>query len=173
MKQCAVCNTEFQQFQTTQRVCSPVCALELVKTKAAKKRATETRAMRKAFNEKDRGYQLKQAQAIFNSFIRARDVGQGCISCGIKTGKFDAGHFISVGHGGNSTRFEEMNCHSQCVQCNSYKSGNVALYRVNLIKKIGLKNVEQLESTESPAKLSIDDIIEIKLKYKAKLKALQ
>ena len=172
-KACSICKVDFDQYQSTQVVCSPRCALELATLKAAKRRAKETRQMRREFNAKDRSYQLKKAQEAFNAFIRERDSGQGCISCGIQTGQFHAGHFVSVGHGGSGLRFSERNCNLQCAQCNTYKSGNIALYRANLVKKIGLGDVDELESTKAPIKLTLEEIIEIKETYRAKLKALR
>ena len=44
-----------------------------------------------------------------------------------------------------STRFDEMNCNAQCVACNIFNQGNIQMYRQNLIKKIGEKNVDYLE----------------------------
>ena len=47
------------------------------------------------------------------------------------------------------------------------------MYRVNLIKKIGLEWVEWLEGPHDPIKYTIDDLKNIKLTYRAKLKELQ
>ena len=44
-----------------------------------------------------------------------------------------------------STRFDELNCNAQCVACNIFNQGNIQMYRKNLIKKIGEKNVDYLE----------------------------
>ena len=41
---------------------------------------------------------LNLAQKVFNTYIRMRDKNKNCISCDKKLiGKFDAGHFFSVG----------------------------------------------------------------------------
>jgi hypothetical protein len=49
----------------------------------------------------------------------------------------------------------------------------VALYRVNLVKLIGLERVERLEGPHPAKHYSIDDLKDIKETYKRKLKALQ
>lgn len=87
---------------------------------------------------------LKQkAQTVFNAWIRKRDEGLGCISCG-SYNQIQAGHFYSAGHH-NNLRFNEDNTNSQCLQCNFFLSGNLLKYRENLIKKIGLERVERLD----------------------------
>ena len=45
-------------------------------------------------------------------------------------------------------------------------------YRINLIKKIGLDKVEWLEGQHEPKKYTCEDLKEIELKYKQKLKEL-
>jgi hypothetical protein len=170
---CKVCGTGYQKFQTTQKVCGPVCALTLSKDTLAKKRAKQTRKMRADMKATDRGYQLKQAQLQYNAYIRQRDDGQPCISCRRSTGaKMNAGHYLSVG-AHPELRFNPQNCHLQCEHCNSFLSGNIARYRINLIEKISLAKVELLEGPHEAAKLSIDDIIAIKEKYRDLLKLLQ
>lgn len=88
--------------------------------------------------------QLKvKAQKKFNEFIRKRDDGLGCISCG-SFNEIQAGHFYSAGHH-NNLRFNPDNCNSQCKRCNYFLSGNLIKYRANLIDKIGIERVEQLD----------------------------
>ena len=169
-KACKVCKEPFEPWATTQRVCSQRCALDEVKAKQAKAYAKETSRLRREHRASDRAYQLKLAQAAFNAYIRERDPqSKGCISCGSTTGKWTAGHYKTD----KSLRFHEDNCHGQCwFNCNSNKSGNIAEYRPRLVEKIGLERVEALETYHPPPKLTIDEIIEIKERYKAKLKAL-
>lgn len=131
----------------------------------AKRRADKDRV-------KTRAQWLKDAQTWFNRYIRLRDSGDRCISCGRDSGaKLNAGHYKSVGST-PELRFNELNCHSQCEHCNSYKSGNIENYRPKLVEKIGLENVEWLEGPHDPAKYTIDDIKEIIAKYKLKCKEL-
>lgn len=129
--------------------------------------------MKRERNLKDRGYQTKRVVEACNAYIRERDAGQPCISCGKNSGaKMNAGHYLTAG-GHPELRFEEDNIHLQCEWCNSYLSGNIARYRINLIKKIGLERVEWLEGPHEPANRTIDDLIETRDRFKLKLKSLQ
>jgi len=172
MKACKVCKEDFEPTRsTTQQVCSMSCAITFTRQKAEKKRKKETNKMRRAMNEKDKAYQLKRAQEVFNSFIRERDSQiNGCISCGSTTGRWTAGHYKTD----KALRFNEDNCHGQCWwNCNSNKSGNIAEYRPNLVKKIGKARTEYLELYHPSPQWTLEQVIEIKLKYRAKVKAMK
>ena len=66
-----------------------------------------------------------------------------------------------------------MNVHKQCQPCNTHLHGNLVLYRVNLIQKIGLDRVEWLEGPHEPLKLTVEAIKALRDEYRAKTKALQ
>jgi hypothetical protein len=82
-------------------------------------------------------------QKIFNTYIRKRDEGLGCISCGSHN-QIQAGHFYSAGHH-PALRFNEDNTHSQCLRCNYFLSANLLEYRKRLLKKIGEERVAKLD----------------------------
>lgn len=92
---------------------------------------------------------IKKLDEVFSKFIRLRDSDANgycrCISCGrVHYWKdIQNGHYMSRRY--LSTRFDEMNCNAQCVACNIFNQGNIQMYRQNLIKKIGEKNVDYLE----------------------------
>lgn len=115
---------------------------------------------------------LNIAQKTFNTYIRLRDKEFNCISCNTNKGQFHAGHYRSVGSSPN-LRFNEKNCHKQCATCNNYLSGNLILYRKNLILKIGIEEVEKIENDNSILKLSIPEIKELIHFYKQKIKYLK
>lgn len=123
---------------------------------------------------KPRSSWIAQAQASMNAWIRARDSanGHGCISCGIFTGKKNAGHFLSSG-ARPELRFCEDNIHLQCEQCNTSLSGNLLKYRNALIGRIGLERVEWLEGPHEPKKYTIDQLKAIIVEYKKRLKDLK
>ena len=74
-------------------------------------------------------------QDIFNEFIRLRDAGQPCISCGeIKI--LQAGHYWAVG-GYDGLRFDEDNVHGECARCNCFDESHLIGYGVHLRAKIG------------------------------------
>lgn len=103
--------------------------------------------------------QLKEkATRVFNKFIRVRDSKNGyftCISCKrtlqVKGKQCQAGHFYSGGKY-PELKFNENNVHAQCLQCNYFEHGNLNLYRQNLIKKIGVEAVEELDMIVNKAK---------------------
>lgn len=176
MPKCHVCRTVYERKRLTQKVCGDIgCAIEFSRREAERK---IKKAQRKALREgRDRLKSLSdwaaEAQLAFNAFIRARDRGNPCISCGRATGcKMNAGHYLSRG-ARPELRFNEDNCHLQCEHCNSYLSGNVKAYRERLILKIGIERVEWLEGPHEPAKYTKDDLLAIKAMYKAKLKELE
>jgi len=75
------------------------------------------------------------AWTIFSQYIRTRD--KKCFTC---NGSPDnAGHFFH-----NCLDFDEENIHAQCVRCNKWLSGNLAIYSVNLLKLLGQKKFELL-----------------------------
>lgn len=109
-------------------------------------------------------------QVVFNKFIRKRDEGKPCISCGTLSGKRDAGHFYSVGNY-PSVRFDEDNVHSQCVHCNQFRGGNIHEYKRWLTLRIGQERIDALEKrAHESRKYSIPEIKEMIEKYKNLLK---
>jgi len=179
-KKCAACKTVFTPQRSMQKVCGPKCAADWSAKVAAQKAARANREERKSLREalekaKTRGTHLKELQAAFNAWIRMRDAGLPCISCGRPAswqGQWDAGHFRSVGSN-PASRFDPFNVNKQCGPCNVHLSGNLILYRVNLIKKIGLAEVERLEGPHLPLKLTIPEIQEMKAFYRAEVRRLK
>ena len=172
MKKCRNCKVDFEPFQTTQVVCSTSCAIDVARKKVKKDYRQQTTKLRKEFQGKDRSYQLKLAQAAFNSYIRERDLYYPCISCGRHhDGQYHAGHYKTIGSH-PELRFNERNCYKQCAPCNNHLSGNIIEFRRRLIEIHGVEMVEWLEGPHEPKKYTIDEITHIKDIYKAKLKEL-
>lgn len=175
-RKCKTCRELFRPRNTLQKTCSPICALEFARTQGDKIARAAIRRQREKL--KTRGQWLREAQAAFNGFIRARDEGQPCICCGryatdtsLTGSKWDAGHYRSTG-AAPELRFNEDNCHRQLVFCNRHRSGNAVEYRLGLIKRIGLARVEALEAAHEPKKYTIDDLKQIRDTYRAKRRAL-
>lgn len=111
----------------------------------------------------------KEAQAAVNKYIRLRDRNKPCVSCGsspsdnnlITGSRFDAGHYRSRGSASH-LRFNLLNIHKQCVKCNRFNSGNAVDYRIELIRRIGIDNVNKLESDNEPRKFTIEYLERIK-----------
>lgn len=172
-----VCGVSFIPRSSLQVACSPMCSLHKVahdKAKKAAKEAAEWRAShRKALEKaKTRSEWMKEAQAAFNAFIRARDAHLPCVSCGRNhQGQYHAGHYRTVGSN-PELRFCELNVHKQCAPCNDHLHGNLINYRIELINRIGQDKVDWLEGPHEPKHYSIDELKEIKDEYKQKFKQL-
>lgn len=148
-----------------------------LRAKAVRAEKRQDRATREAMK---RLPDLKrEAQTAFNAWIRLRDAGQPCISCGapppdlsgLHAGR-DAGHYRSVGSA-PQLRYHSDNVHGQCVACNQWGAGKAVEYRTGLIARIGLARVEALECTNEPRKWTHDELRGIRDDYRAKTKALK
>lgn len=165
MTSCRICCREFAPLMPLQSVCSVPCARKVPATarKAAKLR---DRARREA--AKPRAQWLREAQAEFNAYIRARDAARGCISCGTTAGKINAGHYLSTA-ARPELRYDELNVHRQCERCNTYLSGNLIAYRAALIDRIGQAAVDAIEGPNPVLRrYTIDELRAIKAKYRAR-----
>jgi len=179
-KRCKECNELFIPTRDLQPCCSFSCEVMYVDKNlnslievGKKMQEKESNIKKREFIKKDKTSLKEKAIFAFNKFIRLRDENLHCISCGHTQGRqFHAGHFKPSG-ANPQLRFNELNVHKQCSICNNYKSGNLAEYRKNLIKKIGVENVEALESDKSVKKYSVDDYKNIIVKYKNKIKELE
>ena len=98
---------------------------------------------------------IKKADRLFQRLRVLEEVdeqGYGfCITCikpvRLHHSKLDGGHFIGKGLGGAflAVRYEKNNVWPQCIRCNRFQSGNYSIYRDNLIKIVGVVEVERLE----------------------------
>jgi hypothetical protein len=145
------------------------------KAKAERKKHREAKA---ALNNTIK-YWRPKAQAMFNKFIRLRDKDLPCVSCGktwnkdLITGSgWDAGHYRSTG-ACPQLRFEELNCHKQCVYCNRNQSGNHIEYRIRLVQRIGKDKVEWLEGPHKLPKMLVDDYKRVYEEYRLKIKEFE
>jgi hypothetical protein len=175
MKPCKVCSSEFNPRNSLQKVCSVPCARKYAKQQEVDKKRKEAKRTTRQRKEalKTLGEHKKELQTIFNKFIRLRDADKPCISCGrYHQGQWHAGHWLTVGARPN-LRYDENNCHKQCAPCNNHLSGNLVNYRINLIEKIGLEEVERLESDQVPKHYSISEINEMKKHYRSLVKELE
>lgn len=114
-----------------------------------------------------------KAQRVFNAAIRRRDHGKPCINC-CKHRTLQAGHLYPTSTHPH-LRFDEINTNGECKQCNYFNpQSHQEGYRPNLIKKVGLKAVQELDQRaairhghDKMDRLYLEAIIEIyKDKYK-------
>lgn len=170
-KKCAACKTVFEPARSLQKVCSPKCAADFAAKQKAQKAARANREERVSLRErkaklKTRREWIAEAQAAFNAYVRERDFGLPCISCGLPPkqvfgGAVDCGHFRSVGSA-QQHRFNLKNCAAQCVKCNRFLGSNSVEMRKGMVARFGLEAVEVLEADQEVRRFDIDYLSRIK-----------
>lgn len=121
---------------------------------------------------------IKEAQVAFNAFIRTRDAAKPCICCdrplgeGDVGGAYDCGHYRSTGSASH-LRFDEFNAHGQRKFCNRWGAGRAVDYRLGLLRRIGVAEVDRLEASNEAHKWQREELIAIKATYAQKLKELR
>ena len=171
-KTCKVCKVVFKPSNSLQSVCGPLCASTYAREQRLKSQAKENKI--KLGLIKHKSVLLSELQVIFNKYIRLRDNNQPCISCSrLLVDKFDAGHCFAVGSYPN-LRFNEDNVHGQCVFCNRHNHGNHAEYLINLPSRIGEEKFKNLlDNRKNSLHLSKEEVEELKVTYKLKIKSLE
>ncbi|MDX7992601.1 recombination protein NinG [Xenorhabdus littoralis] len=188
-RKCKICHEWFHPQYDNVEWCSPEHGAELAirkrnrdREKAEQKLQQERR--RKAAADRDklkarrlavkpRSYWIQQAQQAVNAYIRERDRDLPCVSCGTFISvQWDAGHYRTTA-AAPQLRFDECNIHKQCIVCNQHKSGNLVPYRVELIRRIGLEQVEIIEFNHDRHRWTIEECKAIKAEYQQKLRELR
>ncbi len=174
---CRMCPKLFERRSTLHVVCSYPCTVKLTRAKeraaeeAAKAERRATRAQREAL--KPRSKWMSETQQAFNAWIRLRDAALPCVSClRHHRGQYHAGHYLTVG-ARPELRFDEQNVHKQCSACNEHLHGNLVLYRLELIMRIGATAVARLEGPHPPQKYSVDELKTIRDTYRVKARELK
>jgi hypothetical protein len=118
---------------------------------------------------------LTEAQAAVNAYVRIRDRGKPCVSCGKPdngTHQRHASHYRSVG-ACSSLRFNLKNVYASCQQCNTSKSGNLLEYRIRLKARYGESLVEWLESQNEPKRYETDYLIRLRDVFRKRVNRLK
>lgn len=152
-KTCWACKSKFTPARTMQRVCSPLCGLELARNNRVKAERLEKAQERKETKAKldklkTNAQRANEAQTVVNKYVRLRDAKLGCVSCDRPAswdGQWHASHFRSVG-AASGLRFHLWNIHKACSICNHHLSGNIAAYEPRLVDRIGRDRVEWLRN---------------------------
>ncbi|MFY7393422.1 recombination protein NinG, partial [Enterobacter cloacae complex sp. IR5424] len=160
-------------------------AREAAKQKAAQRQRTEEKAGRQRRKAKRESFKTKaqwdkEAQSAFNRYIRIRDEGKECVSCGnpligksnyLTGSAIDASHYRSRG-AASHLKFNVFNVHSACTRCNRQLSGNAVEYRIRLIDRIGLERVERLEADNAPRRFDVTYLKRVKAIFSRRANAL-
>lgn len=173
-RRCSLCRKKVEAesavIGSLKAFCSMEHLIEFSRSAAGKKikQSAEKKVIKETKERlKTRSDRMRDAQAAFNRYIRARDRGKPCICCGRSQGDIkhggavDAGHYRSRGSA-PGLKFNLFNCHSQLAYCNRYLSGNAVGYRAGLIERIGLERVERLERDNSPRRFDAEYLDRVK-----------
>lgn len=177
-KKCRICKTQYTPRNTLQKVCSPSCAITLVKRNSELQQKQSEAKARAEWNERKKkvkplSHWMSMTQRAFNDYIRARDEGCGCISCGTTTAtEYHAGHYRTTA-AASQIRFNEDNVSLQCASCNVHHSGAITAYRINLVAKIGLERVLALENNNTPHRYTREELDTLRASYRAKTRSLK
>jgi len=174
MKYCKDCKESFEPIKKFNSTLSTNRCEVCLKTAEALKNLASIKKEKKIKQKEDlltlQDY-LKMTQQVFNKFIRQRDEGKPCFSCGKKiNGVVHASHYYNANNHYN-VRFDENNVFSCCYKCNVQLSGNLIEYGINLEKYIGKDEFmilrEKAYLTRKFTKIELKSLL---LEYKAKLK---
>jgi hypothetical protein len=169
---CKNCKDKFEPIRFNHKYCLKD---ECIKAFVEEVKTNQWKTTKKRMKEDIKTLQdwLKEAQTIFNKYIRLRDMGLVCISCQQTPKKKNAGHYFSSG-GHSNVRFDEDNVHLQCEHCNTFLSGNLLNYQIGIQKRIGAQKLLELqERAHLTKKWTIDELKEIIKTYKTKVRSLQ
>lgn len=179
MPRCKSCKTKFEPKFFLQKFClgTEQCKVDATMFGIAEVKKKSERDWKKEKKElkeklKSQADYVKDLQTVFNTYIRLRDKDLPCVSCGTYNAEeFHAGHYIPTTF--QVLRFNEFNVWKQCSRCNTHLRGNITAYRIELINRIGLAEVEKLENKRHEiSKLSIPDLKAKIVHYKAQIKIL-
>jgi hypothetical protein len=171
-KRCKNCKCAFKPNTPLQYLCSPGCQKEYERKKSAGK---EKKVRMPAVKLPSLGELKGLARSTFQRWVRLRDKGKPCISCGSTDTLVDGGHYLKA-ELFSGLIFHEMNCNGQCQDCNRGKDGNTDEYRVGMVNKYGETAVLLLEAS-APRNRQYgyrrDELNEIIDRYNIKIKDLE
>ena len=172
MPRCKNCKDKFEPIRFNHKYCLKDECIKAFVSEVKEKTWKETKIRMKSDLKTTQDW-LKEAQTIFNKYIRLRDMGLLCISCNTIPKKKNAGHYFSSG-GHSNVRFDEDNVHLQCEHCNTFLSGNLLNYQIGIEKRIGAEKLIELQGKAHLEKRwTVDELKEIIKEYKTKVRQLQ
>ena len=172
-KKCKICKNIFEPRSSLQKVCSTECSFVVGRMAIHKKH--ELKIKNQLESLKTNTEWKNDLQVVVNEYIRLRDYGKPCVSC---LRPFDlnhqrhASHFISRG-ASSFLRFNTLNIHASCAQCNGSMSGNILNYRKQLLIRFGIEFVEKLECSPTVKSFSVDYIKKAMKIFRKKIKKIK
>ena len=121
---------------------------------------------------------LVNVRNVCHTYIKLRDKAKPCISCGNPWNKdFQAGHYYKA-ETFSTIKFNELNINGQCKQCNLRKDGNFGDYSLNLPRRIGQENFNEITRLADlhkkiDHKWDREELKKIRKEYNIKIKELE
>ncbi|EPJ3098109.1 TPA: recombination protein NinG [Klebsiella pneumoniae] len=192
-RKCTHCREWFHPAREGQVVCSFECASAIGKKQTEKAReAAKARAVKLQRESEKEGRQRRrakrielktksqwrsEAQTAFNKYVRLRDAGKPCISCGRLPeqklgGTMDCGHYRTRG-AARHLSFNLHNTAAQCVYCNRDRAGAQKAFEQGLIQRIGPEAVEALNNDNTIRNFDIPYLQRIKSIFTRRARALE
>lgn len=192
-RKCAHCREWFHPSRNEQTVCCIACAAEVGKAQRekdrakalAKQKAERTKAEKegrqrrraKRIELKTKSQWRSEAQTAFNKYVRLRDAGKPCISCGRLPeqklgGTMDCGHYRTRG-AARHLSFNLHNTAAQCVYCNRDRAGAQKAFEQGLIERIGPAAVDALNNDNTIRNFDITYLQRIKSIFTRKTRVLE
>lgn len=171
---CSICTSLYRRYSSLQRTCGDyACQSEARRQRRLKQERKARRKELRNYRERSKtiGQRLQETQRVYNRWIvQVRDKAAGCICCDVRSSPvWHAGHYRPTSSH-SALRFDPANVHKQASKCNLYLSGNLTAYRERLVQKIGLAEVERLESDSAPHKWTHEELKAIKAEYSRRLR---
>lgn len=188
-RSCKICKTKFTATYDNIWWCCPEHGYEYSQQIIAKKKLESDRKRKQEAQQERRELKIrkislkgkpewkKEAQTAFNRYVRLRDAGKPCISCGRnpeqkRGGTMDCGHYRSRGRASHLA-FNLHNTAGQCVTCNRDHSGAQKDFEQGLIERIGPEKVESLNNDNTTRRFDIPYLQRIKSIFTRKARALE
>lgn len=152
--------------------------LERATLKATKPRKDLEKASKERKERNGLTTLLESVKTACHKYIRLRDKGKPCISCGHPYhSDHQAGHFYKA-ELFSSLKYNEYNINGQCQKCNLRMEGNESQYRVNLPYRIGMEKYRELEQLadlekKQDFKWDREELKKIRSYYNQKIKELK
>jgi len=146
--------------------------------KATSERKEVERERKQSQQRKRLRTQLTTTRNKCHEYIRERDKGKPCVSCGTPWNPtFQAGHLYKA-ELYSSLKFDERNVHGQCKGCNLHKNGNEQKYAERVHLRIGHEGKAQLDQDaikykQESFKWDAEELKKVYEYYKEKLKLLK
>lgn len=123
---------------------------------------------------------IKEADDVFSKYIRARDANPqhpfylNCFTCG-KPERIEWAHCMHfIDRDQMAVRYDEMNAHGGCENCNCFDPDHHETYAHKMVDKYGLIEVGNLKiKSRGLQKFMRHELVEIIDTYKSKLKELR